>query len=114
MTVAERFVGTEGEVVSRTAVTVTVADWVALPPVPVQARVYVVATVGETGCVPETAFVPVHPPLAVHEVALVEDQVRVEELPCVIEAGLADSVMVGIGAILVKKSSADQPSGVLS
>ena len=45
---AERFVGMEGGVVSGAAVTVTVTDCVAVPPVPVQARVYVVVTVGET------------------------------------------------------------------
>jgi hypothetical protein len=41
-------------------------------------------------------FVPVHPPDAVHKVALVELQVRVDEEPEVIDAGLADSWTVGI------------------
>jgi hypothetical protein len=44
---------------------------------------------------PEVPFVPDQPPEAVHEVALVEVQVRVEELPDVILDGLADSNIVG-------------------
>ena len=75
--------------------TVTVVDCVAVPPVPVQTRVYVVVTVGETDCVPDIALVPVHPPLAMQEVALVDDQVNVEALPLVIEAGEAEIETVG-------------------
>lgn len=44
---------------------------------------------------PLVASVPVQPPLAVHEVALVLDQVRVELLPDVIVVGLADRVTDG-------------------
>lgn len=51
--------------------------------------------VGDTVRVPLTAFVPVQPPLAVHKIALVEDQVTVEVLPAVILVGLADNVTVG-------------------
>jgi hypothetical protein len=40
---------------------------------------------------PDTAFAPDHPPDAPHELALVELQVRVEDEPDVIEAGLAVS-----------------------
>ena len=40
--------------------------------------------VGDTARVPLVAFVPVQPPEAMHEVALVEDQVTVEILPGVI------------------------------
>ena len=59
--------------------TATVADEVAVPPVPVHARVSVVVAVGDTLCVPLTAWLPVQPPEAVHESALVEDQVSVED-----------------------------------
>ena len=41
------------------------------------------------------AFVPVQPPLAVHEMASVEDQVTVEVLPEVMLAGFAANVTVG-------------------
>jgi hypothetical protein len=49
-------------------------------------------------CEPETAFVPDQPPEAVHEVALVELQVRVEALPDVTVVGLADIKTVGAAA----------------
>jgi hypothetical protein len=50
---------------------------------------------GDATRVPLVGFVPVHPPEAVHEVALVEDQVTVEILPDVTLAGLAEIVTVG-------------------
>lgn len=40
-------------------------------------------------CEPLTALVPDHAPEAVHEVALVEDHVRVELLPLAMVLGLA-------------------------
>jgi hypothetical protein len=51
--------------------------------------------VGDTARVPLVAFVPVQPPAAVHEVALVEDQVTVEILPEVMLVGLAENATVG-------------------
>ena len=51
--------------------------------------------VGDTASVPLVAFVPVQPPPAVHEVALVEDQVTVEMLPEVMLVGLAENATVG-------------------
>ena len=51
--------------------------------------------VGDTVRVPLVAFVPVQPPEAVHEVALVEDQVTIETLPEVMLAGLAENATVG-------------------
>jgi len=54
--------------------------------------------VGDTARVPLVAFVPVQPPAAVHEVALVEDQVTVEILPEVMLVGLAENATVG-GAV---------------
>ena len=44
---------------------------------------------------PLIGFVPLHPPEAVHEVALVEDQVTVEVLPDVMLVGLAEIVTAG-------------------
>ena len=57
-----------------------------------------VLVVGETETLPE---VPLGVKLVpVQEVALVEDQVRVEELPAVMEAGEAVRVAVGAGVVL--------------
>ena len=53
--------------------------------------------VGDTVRVPLVALVPVQLPEAVHEVALVEDQVTVETWPVVIRVGLAEIVTVGGG-----------------
>jgi hypothetical protein len=51
--------------------------------------------VGDATRVPLVAFLPLHPPEAVHTIALVEDQVTVETLPDVMLAGLAEIVTVG-------------------
>jgi hypothetical protein len=48
-------------------------------------------------CVPDVAFVPDQPFDAVHEVALVDDQVRVDAAPELIEVGFAVSETVGAG-----------------
>jgi hypothetical protein len=53
--------------------------------------------VGDAAKVPLVAFVPLHPPEAVHEVALVDDQVTVELLPDVMLVGFAEIVTVGGG-----------------
>ena len=58
---------------------------------------YVVFAVGFTDCVPEVAFVPDHPPLAVHDVAFVDDQVIVDEPPDVIDIGEAEIVTIATG-----------------
>lgn len=50
-------------------------------------------------CVPVTLLVPVQPPEAVQEVALVDDQVSVEPLPLATVLGLADRVTVGEGGV---------------
>ena len=52
--------------------------------------------VGDAARVPLVAFVPLHPPEAMHDNALVEDQVKVEVLPDVMLVGLAESVTVGL------------------
>ena len=51
--------------------------------------------VGDAASVPLAGFVPVQPPPAVHEVALVEDQVTVEMLPEFMLVGLAENATVG-------------------
>ena len=48
-------------------------------------------------CVPLAICVPLQPPEAVHDVALVELQVSMEVPPPAIEVGLAVSVAVGTG-----------------
>ncbi len=82
-----------------TVVTVTDADAVALPPVPVQVIEYTPVVVGVTDCDPDVALVPDHAPLAVQDVALVDDQVIAEADPCVTEVGLVEMVTVGSGVV---------------
>ena len=53
--------------------------------------------VGETEALPPAAFVPVHPPDAVQEVAFVLDQDSVELPPAVIVAGLTETETVAAG-----------------
>ena len=52
---------------------------------------------GDTASVPLVACGPLQPPVAVHEVAFVEDQLTVEMLPAARLAGLADNATVGAG-----------------
>jgi hypothetical protein len=76
----------------------TVALFTALvPPGPVQVSEKI-ADVDSVPvlCVPLVAFVPLHPPVAVHEVALVELQVSVEALPAATAVGFAVKVVVGV------------------
>lgn len=54
-----------------------------------------VVAVGETEVLPLVVLLPLHPPDAVHEVAFVLDQVRIEDWPDVIVVGLAEIVTVG-------------------
>ncbi len=51
-------------------------------------------------CDPVRALVPVHAPDAVHEVALLEDQVRVDALPLAMVLGLALKLTVTVGFAL--------------
>ena len=82
--------------------TVTVTDWLVVPPVPVQESVKVEFAVRlPVDWEPEVALVPDQAPVAVHEVALAEDQVRVEAVPEVIEVGLAVREIVGAGVTVV-------------
>ena len=61
--------------------------------------------VGDTLCVPLVPLVPVQPPLAVHELALLLDHVKVELLPEVMVAGFAPSVAVGAAGGVVGEST---------
>ena len=65
-------------------------------------NVYVTVDDGFTDCDPDVALLPDQPPLAVHELAFVEDQVSVLDSPTVSCAGFAVSVTVGTtGAVMV-------------
>lgn len=78
------------------AVTVTVTDCVAEPPAPLQDRakdVLAVSTPVDTE--PEVALFPLQPPEAVQKVALVDDQLSVDEPPLAIVVGVAVSVTDG-------------------
>ena len=62
--------------------------------------------VGVTLNVPLVASAPLHEPLAVHEVALVDDQVTVAVWPTVIELGATAMATVGAGAVTVNTAVA--------
>jgi hypothetical protein len=84
-------VGTGGD-------TVTVADALAVPPGPVQARANVLVLVNApVDWLPEVALAPDQVPEAVQEVASVEDQVSVDDPPLAIDVGFAASDTVGTG-----------------
>ena len=51
-------------------------------------------------CVPLAAFVPLQPPEAVHDVALVELHVRVDDPPLAMVGGLAIRVAAGTGLVV--------------
>jgi hypothetical protein len=82
------------------AETVTVADCVAAPPVPVQVSSYsVVLESAPVDQVPLVATVPCQLPEAVQAVALSELQLKVDVPPLAIVAGDADSVTVGVSEV---------------
>lgn len=88
------------------AETVTVADCVAEPPLPVQVNSYsVVPESAPVDQVPLVATAPCQPPEAVQTVALAEFQLKVDVPPLAIVVGDGDSVTVG--ASLVTTISAD-------
>jgi hypothetical protein len=82
------------------AETVTVADWDAEPPAPVQVRVnFVVAVRAAVAWEPAVGSAPLQPPEAVQAVALVDDQVRADVAPLLTVAGFAASVTAGAGVV---------------
>ena len=58
---------------------------------------------------PEVALAPDHAPEAVHEVALVEDQVSIEDPPLVTDVGFAVTDTVTVGVPVVTASPAPPP-----
>jgi hypothetical protein len=81
-------------------VTVTVADALAVPPDPVQARMNVLVVVSAPVDWPvllESALLPDHALEARQEAALVDDQVSVEDPPLATDVGFAASDTVGAG-----------------
>ena len=89
------------------AETVMVADWVAVPPVPVQVNSYsVVLDRAAVDQVPAVATAPCQPPEAVQAVAFVELQRRLEVPPAATVVGEADMMIVGTG--VVTTTSADR------
>jgi hypothetical protein len=84
------------------AATVTVADWEALPPLPVQVKVNApVLANGPVDCEPLVVLAPDHPPEAVQAVASVDDQLSVALAPLATVCGVAVIVTVGVGAFTV-------------
>jgi len=80
------------------AVTVTVVDAFCVPPGPVQERLKVLVLVSApVDALPEAALAPDQPTEAVHEVAFVEDHVRVDDPPLATDCGLAVRDTVGAG-----------------
>jgi hypothetical protein len=85
--------------VTGTAVTVTATDWLTEPPAPEQANTKLeLADRGPTDWLPEVALVPLHPPLAVQEVAFAVLHVRVTDEPDCTLLAFDASVSVGAGA----------------
>jgi hypothetical protein len=81
-------------------VTETVADCEALPPLPVQVSEYVALAVrAPVDCEPLNALLPDQAPDAVQDVALVEDQVRVEAAPLWTVLGVAEKLSVAAGLL---------------
>lgn len=71
-----------------------------LPPAPLQLNVYEPDVVKDTSVVvPAVGLLPVHAPLAVHAVALVDDHVKVELARYATDAGSADKVMTGVTGV---------------
>lgn len=86
--------------------TVTVTDCVAEPPSPVQVRSYSVVLVSApVDQVPLVATAPLQPPEAVHAVASLELQVKLELAPLATVVGAPVNVTAGAG--LVTTTSAD-------
>ncbi len=88
------------ETVGAGGVTVTVADCAAEPPAPVQVSVnFVVVVRVWVAFEPLVASAPLQPPDALHEAALVDDQLNVDAVPLLTVLGLAVSVTAGAGVV---------------
>jgi hypothetical protein len=85
------------------------------PPAPLQLSVYAAFAVSTPVLsLPDTAFAPLQPPVAVQAVAFVLDQVSVLLLPVVIEIGLADNDTVGVGEPPPEGASVPPPPHAVS
>jgi hypothetical protein len=90
------------ETLGGSADTETVTDCAAVPPGPVQVNVKLVATVrSDVVWEPPVGSGPLQPPDATHELACVDDQVKVDVLPLFTVVGLATSVTEGAGVVTV-------------
>ena len=79
------------------AETLTVTDWLALPPGPLQASVKVVVALNAPVlALPLVGSLPDQPPEAVQLLALVEDQLSIADPPLLIVVGLALRLTVGL------------------
>jgi len=79
------------------AETLTVTDWLALPPRPLQASVkVVVALSAPVLALPLVGSLPDQPPEAVQLLALVEDQLSIADPPLLTVVGLALRLTVGL------------------
>jgi hypothetical protein len=83
-------------------VTLTVTDLLTDPPAPVHVSVYVLVEVKlESVCEPAVALLPLQPPDAVQDVALLDDHVRTELPPDETDVGEALRLKVGAGVELL-------------
>ena len=88
------------ETVGAGAETVTVADWAADPPAPVQVKIYLVVVESPPVLrVPLVDSGPVQPPEALQDVASDDDQVNVEVPPLFTVVGFASKVTAGAAAV---------------
>ena len=102
-------------IVGTDALTDTVVDCVTLPPAPLQVRLYVeVLASAPVGCDPLLGSAPDHAPEAVHDEALVADQVSIELPLPVTVPGFALRVTTGGDAatVTVTDCVAEPPSPV--
>jgi hypothetical protein len=91
---------TDRVTIGGTPETVTVANWDAEPPVPVQVSRYSVELESTpVDHVPLIATAPLQPPAAIHAVAFPAFHVKVDAPPLAIVVGDADSVTVGAGEV---------------
>lgn len=82
------------------APTVTVVDCTAVPPVPLQVRVYVALDRSPpVDCEPASALTPSHEPLATQELAFADDQLSVAIDPFTTVLGSAEKLTVGTAGV---------------
>ena len=100
------------ETVGAGAVTITVAELVALPPLPTQVSVNVLVAERELiAWLPEGDLAPDHAPPAVQPEALLDDQVSCVEPPCATVLGAAPSETVGGGLGVCAGGGGDPATG---